>query len=418
MSVNGKNEDQDKASSTPASPTAAAAPGSFIPKKPSDVSAEALGWITEEPEQPEEKPKLPNEDALIRAFERWPDWRKPFLVPDSGYGDWQWRHNRQKALTVTEKTVQCFSEEDDAVRASLIKAMSQFEVPHVSGTQEFRRKAWFMAQDIGMEIKGYKPTAEDLALRAKIVQEQAAAAAEVAANTPASSTSSSPEQNGFTEHGSKSTLDENPTTEEKPTAPQAANQQASDAGDIGVLIEHGVAPYKHQEKNKNDKPSYYARIRDDAGNIHELWGVDLARCLGEAGVKNGDRIELKRDGVKEVSIQKLDGNGNPIKDGQGNPVLVTTNRNTWKATPVDAENKPVTQPQPPEKAERIVEHGISKGAEQEQQGLENIDVEHLAERREEQLLVQREADLLAHEEQNTNQPDNDDDADDDFRPSL
>ncbi|WNV05916.1 LPD7 domain-containing protein [Candidatus Methylospira mobilis] len=357
-----------------------------------------------------------NEDALNRALERWPDWQKPFLVPDSGYGDWQWRHNRQKALTVTEKTVQCFSEEDDAVRASLIKAMSQFEVPHVSGTQEFRRKAWFMAQDIGMEIKGYKPTAEDLALRAKIAQEQAAAAAELGANSASTAAPQPiPAQNGFTEHGSQSALDEKPPTLQPATSPQPADLKAkANQLGIGVLIEHGAAPYKHDEKNKKDKPSYYARVLNNEGQIEEFWGVDLARCLAESGVKIGDRIELKRDGAKEVSVPKLDAKGIPINDEHGKPVMITTNRNTWKATLVDADNKPV-MPLRQEKPERIIEHGIAKGAEQEIQKLEEIDVDHQAALRDEQLLAQREAEFLAHEEHLARKQANDDD--DNWAPS-
>lgn len=300
-------------------------PGSFVPKPEVTPSDDAVGWFTKE-EELDEAPRLPNDDALTRAITRWPDWDRPFIVPDHGYGDWLWKQNRQKALTVTDGSVRCFSEEDDAVRASLIKAMSQFEVPNVSGTKEFRRKAWFMAQEINLEIKGYKPTAEDLALRAKI-QAQSTASPSVDAKAPDVSVG------GFTEHGVKPSA--------QPQTPKQENQAPTQKteGVFGVLVEHGEAPYMHDEKNKQN---YYVQIKDDQGQLHTLWGVDLERCLKDSNVQPGERIALKRDGYKLVSVPKLDEKGIPLKDEHDNPIMIETKRNTWEVTRVDNNNRPVT----------------------------------------------------------------------------
>lgn len=72
------------------------------------------------------------------------------------------------------------------------------------------------------------------------------------------------------------------------------------------LVEHGAAPYKHEEKNK---ASYFATVEDDLGNRRTVWGKDLQRSLSEAGAKPGDTISLQENGRKHVEVDVLEADG-------------------------------------------------------------------------------------------------------------
>jgi len=86
------------------------------------------------------------------------------------------------------------------------------------------------------------------------------------------------------------------------------------------LLEHGAAPYKNQD---GAAQSYFARLRLPGGKETEVWGVDIARALEDAGVEVGDMVNLRRDGQKAVTIKQRDEDGN-VKE-------IQTHRNAWKA---------------------------------------------------------------------------------------
>ncbi|WNV05853.1 relaxase/mobilization nuclease domain-containing protein [Candidatus Methylospira mobilis] len=94
---------------------------------------------------------------------RWYEWQKPFKQPEESlYGDWLWAKSGGKAFNTSQHAVKCYSLDDKAVRASMLVAINQFGSAQVTGTEEFKRKAWLLAQEMNLEISGYKPTGHDL----------------------------------------------------------------------------------------------------------------------------------------------------------------------------------------------------------------------------------------------------------------
>ncbi|WP_037426429.1 Ti-type conjugative transfer relaxase TraA, partial [Sinorhizobium sp. CCBAU 05631] len=80
---------------------------------------------------------------------------------------------------------------------------------------------------------------------------------------------------------------------------------------VGVLVEHGAAPYEHKAGNRE---SYFVTLENDKGERRTLWGVDLERAMTEAAPAIGDKIGLQHMGSELVRL----------------PDGTTAERHTWK----------------------------------------------------------------------------------------
>jgi len=112
------------------------------------------------------------------------------------------------------------------------------------------------------------------------------------------------------------------------------------------LLDHGSAPYRHDEKKS---ASYFVRVRDQRGKEREIWGLGLSDALSRSGARIGDKITLGVEDTREVEV-----------DGQA------AHRNTWQITVPAREHKEAREldderAQDIERirieAERIAEHG-------------------------------------------------------------
>jgi hypothetical protein len=81
---------------------------------------------------------------------------------------------------------------------------------------------------------------------------------------------------------------------------------------VGELLDHGAAPYKHDEKNEG---SYFVSLQNDAGP-RVIWGVGLQEVMQEKDFAKGDRITLKDGGKEPVTIQQPQDDGS-YKEVQG-----------------------------------------------------------------------------------------------------
>ena len=76
----------------------------------------------------------------------------------------------------------------------------------------------------------------------------------------------------------------------------AAHDEFADR-QAGRLIEHGAAPYEHQQGNSQ---SYFVTLENDKSQKHTVWGVDLERAMKEPGAEVGDKIGLEHRGSEPV----------------------------------------------------------------------------------------------------------------------
>ncbi len=174
----------------------------------------------------------------------------------------------------------------------------RWDALHVRGSAEFRREAWLEAGARGMEAQGYQPTELD---RQALADRQ-----EVWNRTHPRSFE--------TEARSVSDRDER------------ADRLDYDKGVSGRLIEVGQAHYRNRA---DAETSTYLAIELDNGKRHEVWGVGLEKAAVDSKAKSGDRIDVRREGIEQVSksIKVIDAaNGHARIERRQVP------RNRWRVT--------------------------------------------------------------------------------------
>lgn len=172
----------------------------------------------------------------------------------------------------------------------------------VTGTDFFKKEAWFAARLAGLEVAGYTPTA--------LEQERLVRA--IARRRTAESGQDAPGRGA---------------TAKRPNGKAGrAPAKPADQGEliVGRLVDHGPAPYQHKPAQPM---SYYVRIETEGGD-REIWGVDLERAVRQSlstpGV--GDEVGLRAVGRDPVTViaPRLDPSGREVgRDELG------VHRNKW-----------------------------------------------------------------------------------------
>ena len=211
-------------------------------------------------------------------------------------------HFKDGALAFTDRGDRLTSpSENTEVIKSLVTIAKEREWTDitVTGTERFRRDAWFAARLVNLEVRGYDPSEYDQARVARAI-----------------------------DRGSVSeVIDAARETDVRSVRARPAERELTARQDrlyLGVLIDHGPAPYKHDNKNS---VSYFVRL-ETADGERELWGIDLQRALKESASRPrlGDEIgvrAVRRDAVK-VRVPNLDADGKVIGETQ-----VEKQRTAW-----------------------------------------------------------------------------------------
>lgn len=159
----------------------------------------------------------------------------------------------------------------------------------VRGTDSFRREAWFAAQLMGLEVRGYRPTDFEQARLVRTLANRQPGAEERADPKPQANT---PAQSGRRGRAS----------------PPSSNPDLI----TGRLVQHGRAPFQH---DRHQPMSYFVKIETGQGE-RVVWGVDLERAMGESVTKPqaGDEIGLRavRKDAVTVKAAKRDQTGKVI----------------------------------------------------------------------------------------------------------
>lgn len=172
----------------------------------------------------------------------------------------------------------------------------------VTGTDFFKKEAWFAARLAGLEVAGYTPTALEQERLVRAIARRRAA-----------------------ESGADAPGRDAPAGRRNAKAGRAPAKPA-EQGEliVGRLVDHGTAPYQHKPAQPM---SYYVRIETELGD-REIWGVDLERAvrhsLSTPGV--GDEVGLRAVGRDPVTViaPRLDPSGREVgRDELG------VHRNKW-----------------------------------------------------------------------------------------
>ncbi len=162
----------------------------------------------------------------------------------------------------------------------------------VKGSKEFRRLVWATAAKRGLSVDGYSPSAGE---RALLDQEL-------------------------------DSLDGSRGAERAESRAGGRERDRPEELMAGVLLDHGAAPYQHQQGNS---PSYFVSLRGPSGEAATHWGQDLERALSESGAVVGDQVDVARLGRQRVQVREA------IRDDAGVVIDHATRevtRNAWSVT--------------------------------------------------------------------------------------
>ena len=205
------------------------------------------------------------------------------------------------------------SENTEVIR-SLITIAQARDWQHISvtGTQRFRKEAWFAAQRVGITVRGYKPSEIEQAQLVRGLAEGRGAS-------------------GRPEH--QNTEGQAPTSA-RGARPGATPDRAREGADlpggrrgtlfVGRLLDHGRDTYRHDPREQS---SYFVKLQTPEGE-REIWGVDLEHALRDSlsNARVGDDITVRAVSREAVTVPKRE------RDIEGRVIgesSVSTHRNEW-----------------------------------------------------------------------------------------
>jgi putative DNA primase/helicase len=196
------------------------------------------------------------------------------------------------------------SENTEVIRSliAIAQARGWGEI-RVSGTERFRKEAWFAAGLAAIQVRGYRPTAFEEERLARAVSRREAGAAGREFPEPAAERSA--------RHGG-----------DTPDGTRSAHREPGPM--TGRLVDHGRANYRHDPK---EPMSYYLRIETAQGD-REIWGVDLERAFRESLSRPtiGDEVTVRSDAREPVTVTSAERDADGRVVGQRE---IATHRNRW-----------------------------------------------------------------------------------------
>ncbi|EPM43093.1 Orf54 [Pseudomonas syringae pv. actinidiae ICMP 19073] len=144
-------------------------------------------------------------------------------------------------------------------------------------------------------------------------------------------------------------------------APQAATGQTAPSRSKvieGTLIEHGEAPYQHNDDNQM---SYFVTLKPEGGKPRTVWGVGLEKAMNDADLKQGDPVRLEDLGTQPVVVQVIEEDGTVTNK--------TVNRREWSAQPI-APDREVAETTPKGQAEAAGTPELSSPDEEDGMGMD------------------------------------------------
>lgn len=203
-----------------------------------------------------------------------------------------------RAFTDRGRRLTTPSENTEVIRSLIVIAQARgWADIAVTGTDRFRKEAWFAAKMAGLSVRGYQPTAFEQERLARAAGRQSGTAASVP-------------------------VDSLPSGADGSRAEHVSPRR--DGLYVGTLADHGRATYHHDPR---ERMSYFVKIETRQGE-RTLWGVDLERAFKESLTQPqlGDEVGVRSFRQDPVTVQARQ------KDEDGEVVGETplaTHRNRW-----------------------------------------------------------------------------------------
>lgn len=282
-----------------------------------------------------------------------PALRIRYLVVDDKF----YFRDREQALAFEDQGKRIATVHDDAEVAHSMVTLAQakgWTSLKLRGSDEFKREAWLAAALMEMDVSGYRPSDIDKARLAERQSERAqdkpntiqrelppARPQPAPVDMPVARNAAPPpiedRADGLGKRQQRaidalaSYLRKRGDSEQTiaMTVALASEQMLQRRAHFGQLIEHGEAPYKN---DPDQESSYFVTLQTDRGR-QTIWGVNLARAIGDSGVAIGDDILLSRRSARNVTVPvyERDPSGRPL----GDKTYLDTHRNDWEVSSLD-----------------------------------------------------------------------------------
>ena len=182
----------------------------------------------------------------------------------------------------------------------------------VTGSERFRKEAWFAAQRAGLDVRGYRASDVERAQLARSLAKHDAAL-------------NAPESHAREREGSLRRRDAHARRgRDAAHGKTVAARPPRGETFVGRLLEHGHDTYRHEPLQQS---SYYVRLQTKEGE-REIWGVDLERAVRQSlsAAKIGDEVIVRAVDRRPVTVpaRRRDADGREIAAAS-----LSTHRNSW-----------------------------------------------------------------------------------------
>lgn len=242
---------------------------------------------------------------------------KRFLRVENQY--FSREHGNSLAFVDAQSLIFTNREDTTAIHGMIDLARSKgWSSLEVTGTDAFRREVWMHASELGLQVSGYKPREEDHVALEERLRERLARAPQqeeaLARSGRAPTSDFARQQDALADRGPALSPAEDQKLEQLRTYLEqdgaskesverilevAKGRLQKDRFYVGVLLEHGVAPYQHEKTNEL---SPYA-VLDTPDGPRTIWGVDVPRALEHSAAKTGDVVTMEFKGRQMVKVR-------------------------------------------------------------------------------------------------------------------
>ncbi len=247
------------------------------------------------------RPKASNDAVPENVRRRFLQVGRDYYFPDGA-----------RAFTDRGQRLTTPSENTEVIRSLVTIAQARgWQDITVTGTERFRKEAWFAAKLAGLEVRGYRASEIEQTHLVRLMAREG----RDHGNAPGDSDGrSGPE-------ASTGSADR----------PRSAGRGSRDAAGerrggliVGRLVDHGGAVYRHQA---GEPMSYFVKLETDNGE-RTIWGVDLERAFRKSLTKPqpGEEVGLRAVRQDLVTVKARERDAEVRVLGERN---LATHRNRW-----------------------------------------------------------------------------------------
>ena len=184
----------------------------------------------------------------------------------------------------------------------------------VKGTKEFRKLAWEMASIQGIEVKGYKPSNQEIAVmearKAQLDAMKATNQIEGHSVKQKEQDEPKPTQTAKPAEKAMQTNHEERTVRNNHDLPFAYYEPMNAGYGAGKVANFGSRVHPATEAAGKTEKTPFIEFETASGGKHTVWGVSLKEVIDQNNIQIGDRLAIRVKGTETKEWEQKDGQTN------------------------------------------------------------------------------------------------------------